>query len=57
MTQSYEQIARNVGWTWDEPAQEYRLNDNGEGYDKINTLAKSWYELCVFEELIEAKVL
>lgn len=46
----FEKAARAVGWTFDEPANEYRLNDHGEGYDAIDA-NKTWEELCSFHDI------
>jgi hypothetical protein len=41
----FEAAARAAGWTFDEPANEYRLNDTGEGFDELDH-NKTWRELC-----------
>lgn len=41
----FEAGARAAGWTFDEPSNEYRLNDTGDGYDGTDA-NKTWKELC-----------
>ena len=42
----HEYAARLAGWSWDDPAQEYRLNDSGDGCEAVDNVAKTWRELC-----------
>lgn len=37
----YEEAARQEGWAYDEPADEWRLNDTGEGFDAFSRSANA----------------
>lgn len=43
---SWELKAKAKGWTFDKPANEYRLNDNGNGYEAIAPAHYTWYDIC-----------
>lgn len=47
MKNKWKIAANKAGWNFDEPANEYRLSDTGNGYDAIDA-NKSWKELCIW---------
>jgi hypothetical protein len=48
----YEEAARQAGWVWDEPANEFRLNDTGEGFDALSDApSPNWQDLCEQHDL------